>query len=153
MIDKLKNIINLSKLYIKENDVSLKIINMKTKKFNKKSILFWVYLILFCGAFYISSEVVQYTKKIGAPEIFLNSFLLFIEILIIIRTLIVSMNVFYFSKDMENVLHLPIKPIEIIISKLNTLLFMNYELELLFAAVPLLNYGIYNNAQLSYFFN
>jgi hypothetical protein len=54
---------------------------------------------------------------------------------------------------MENVLHLPIKPIEILISKLNTLLFMNYELELIFAAVPLLNYGIYNNAQLSYFFN
>ena len=153
MIDKLKNILNLSKLYIKENDLSLKIINMKTRRFNKKSVLFWVYVILFFGAFYVSSEVVEYTRKIGKPEIFLNGFLLFIEILVIIRTVVVSMNVFYFSKDMENVLHLPIKPIEILISKLNTLLFMNYELELIFAAVPLLNYGIYNNAQLSYFFN
>ena len=153
MLDKLRNIINLSKLYIKENDPSLKIIDMKTKKFNKKSILFWVYLILFFGTFYISSEIVQYTKRIGKPEIFLNSFLLFIEILVIMRTVIISMNVFYFSKDIENVLHLPIKPIEILIAKLNTVLFMNYELELLFAAVPLLNYGIYNNAELSYSFN
>lgn len=153
MLDKLRNIINLSKLYIKENDPSLKIIDMKTKKFNKKSILFWVYLILFFGTFYISSEIVQYTKRIGKPEIFLNSFLLFIEILVIMRTIIISMNVFYFSKDIENVLHLPIKPIEILIAKLNTVLFMNYELELLFAAVPLLNYGIYNNAELSYIFN
>ncbi len=153
MLDKLKNILNLSKLYIKENDPSLKIIDMKTKKFNKKSILFWVYLILFFGTFYISSEIVQYTKRIGKPEIFLNSFLLFIEILVIMRTVIISMNVFYFSKDIENVLHLPIKPIEILIAKLNTVLFMNYELELLFAAVPLLNYGIYNNAELSYIFN
>ena len=84
MIDKLKNIINLSKLYIKENDLSLKIINMKTRRFNKKSVLFWVYVILFFGAFYISSEVVQYTKNIGKPEIFLNGFLLFAEILVII---------------------------------------------------------------------
>ena len=72
MLDKLRNIMNLSKLYIKENDPSLKIIDMKTKKFNKKSILFWVYLILFFGTFYISSEIVQYTKRIGKPEIFLN---------------------------------------------------------------------------------
>ena len=153
MIDKLKNIINLSKLYIKENDSSLKIIDMKTKRFDKKSMLFWAYLILFFGVFYISLEFVQYTIKLGKPELFLNSFLLFIEFLVIFRTIIVSMNVFYFSKDMENVLHLPIKPTEIIISKLNTLLFMNYELELLFAMVPLLNYGIYNNVDLSYFFN
>ena len=153
MLDKFKNIINLSKLYIKENDSSLKIIDMTTKRFNKKSVLFWVYLILFFGVFYISLEFVQYTIKLGKPELFLNSFLLFIEFLVIFRTIIVSMNVFYFSKDMENVLHLPIKAVEIIISKLNTLLFMNYELELLFAVVPLLNYGIYNNAGLSYFFN
>ena len=36
MKDNLKNIFNLSKLYIIENDASLKIINMETKKINKK---------------------------------------------------------------------------------------------------------------------
>ena len=153
MKDKLKNIFNLSKLFIRENDVNLKIINMETKKINKKSVLFWVYVILFFGIFYISSEVISYMVKIGKPEIFINGFLLFLEILIIMRTVMVSMNVFYFSKDIENILHLPIKPIEILISKLSTIIFMNYELEILIGIIPFFIYGIYTYAKLSYFFN
>ena len=153
MKDKLKNIFNLSKLFIRENDVNLKIINMETKKINKKSVLFWIYVVLFFGIFYISSEVISYMVKIGKPEIFINGFLLFLEILIIMRTVMVSMNVFYFSKDIENILHLPIKPIEILISKLNTIIFMNYELEIIFGIIPFFIYGIYTYARLSYFFN
>ena len=153
MKDKLNNIFNLSKLFIRENDVNLKIINMETKKINKKSVLFWVYVILIFGLFYISSEVISYMVKIGKPEIFINGFLLFLEVLIIIRTVMVSMNVFYFSKDIENILHLPIKPIEILISKLSTIIFMNYELEILIGIIPFFIYGIYTYAKLSYFFN
>ena len=153
MKDKLNNIFNLSKLFIRENDVNLKIINMETKNINKKSVLFWVYVILFFGIFYISSEVISYMVKIGKPEIFINGFLLFLEVLIIIRTVMVSMNVFYFSKDIENILHLPIKPIEILISKLSTIIFMNYELEILIGIIPFFIYGIYTYAKLSYFFN
>ena len=153
MKDKLNNIFNLSKLFIRENDVNLKIINMETKKINKKSVLFWIYVVLFFGIFYISSEVISYMVKIGKPEIFINGFLLFLEILIIMRTVMVSMNVFYFSKDIENILHLPIKPIEILISKLNTIIFMNYELEILIGIIPFFIYGIYTYARLSYFFN
>ena len=153
MKDKLNNIFNLSKLFIRENDVNLKIINMETKKINKKSVLFWVYVILIFGLFYISSEVISYMVKIGKPEIFINGFLLFLDFLIIIRTVMVSMNVFYFSKDIENILHLPIKPIEILISKLSTIIFMNYEVEILIGIIPFFIYGIYTYAKLSYFFN
>lgn len=153
MKDNLKNIFNLSKLYIIENDASLKIINMETKKINKKSALFWIYVILVFGILYISSEVISFVSKTGKPEIFINAFLLFLEILIIIRTVMVSMNVFYFSKDIENILHLPIKPIEILLSKFNTVLFMNYELEVLFAIIPLLIYTNYANVGISYIFN
>ena len=153
MKDKLKNIFNLSKLYIKENDASLNIINMETKKINKKSYLFWIYVIIFFGITYLSSEIISYAIKIGKPQIFLNIFLLALEILIIIRTIMVSMNVFYFSKDIENILHLPIKPIEILISKFSTILFMNYEFELIFALAPLFLYGRYTYSNLTYFFN
>ncbi len=151
MESKLKNIFNLSKLYIKENDASLNIINTETKKINKKSYLFWVYVILFFGITYLSSEIISYAVKIGKPEIFLNGFILVLEVLIIIRTIMVSMNVFYFSKDIENILHLPIKPIEILISKFCTILFMNYEFELIFALVPLFIYGSYTFSMISYF--
>ena len=95
MKDKLNNIFNLSKLFIRENDVNLKIINMETKKINKKSVLFWVYVILIFGLFYISSEVISYMVKIGKPEIFINGFLLFLDFLIIIRTV---MMFFIFQK-------------------------------------------------------
>lgn len=153
MKDKLKNIFNLSKLYIKENDASLNIINMETKKLNKKSYLFWVYVIIFFGITYLSSEIISYAVKIGKPQIFLNGFLLALEILIIIRTIMVSMNVLYFSKDIENILHLPINPIEILISKFSTILFMNYEFELIFALAPLFIYGIYIYSKITYFLN
>ena len=153
MNDKLRNIINLSKLYILENDASLNIINMETKKINKKSTLFWIYLILLFGLIYISSEMINLVAGTGKPEIFINGFFLFLDTLIIIRTIMVSMNVFYFSKDIENILHLPIKPLEIIISKLNTILFMNYELEVVFAIIPLLIYVNYVNVEISYLLN
>ena len=153
MIKKLKNIFNLSKLYILENDASINIINMETKRINKKSALFWSYLILFFGILYISSETINFMLKTGKPEIFINGFFLLLEVLIIIRTIMVSMNVFYFSKDIENILHLPIKPLEILVSKFNTILFMNYELELIFSMIPLLIYGIYTYAGVKYYFN
>ena len=150
---KLKNVFNLSKLYIKENDASFSIIDSKTKRIQKKSLLFWVYFVLFFAIIYLSSEVISYTIKIGKPEIFLNGFLLFLEMLVIIRTIVVSLNIFYFSKDIENILHLPIKSIEILISKLSTMLFMNYEIELIIAVVPLFIYGKYTFMNFSYFIN
>ena len=67
MNEKFKNIYNLSKLYIIENDASLNIINFDTKKINKNSVLFWVYVILFFGILYLSSEVISYAIKIGKP--------------------------------------------------------------------------------------
>ena len=153
MENKLKNIFNLSKVFIKENENNLKIINEKNKNINKKSLLFWIYIILFFGITYASNEVVTYMVKIGKPEIFLNGYLLFLQILIILRTIMVSINIFYFSKEIESVLHLPFKPIEILISKFNTILFMVYEIELIFGLIPLFIYGINVHAELLYFIN
>ena len=152
MENSFKNIFNLSKIFIKENQNNFKLINEKNK-INKKSILFWIYIILFFGIFYISNEIVDYTVKIGKPEIFLNVFLLFLEVLIIIRTIMMSTNVFYFSKEIENILHLPFKPLEILISKFNTILFMNYEIELIFGLIPLAVYGLSTHMGFLFFIN
>ena len=138
----LRNIFNLSKIFIKENDNSLKIIDDKNKNINKKSVLFWAYVILFFGSFYISSKILDYTVAINKPEIFLNGILLFLQIVIISRTIMISINIFYHSKDIEAILHLPFKHTEILISKFNTILFMNYELELLLGIVPIYIYQI-----------
>ena len=152
MKEKLKNICNLSKVFLKENDNNLRLI-YKKDKLNKKSLLFWLYIILLFGIIYISSETVDYMIKIGKPEIFLNMMLLFINILVIIRTIMVSLNIFYFSKEIENILHLPFKPIEILVSKLITVLLMNYEIIAIFGIIPLIIYGIYTRVSLIYFLN
>ena len=149
----LKNIFNLSKLFIKENDKNIVLINLDKKSINKKSVMFWMYIVLFLGVFYISSKIIDYTIAIGKPQIFLNGFLLFLGILIIFKTIIISMNVFYFSKDIEDILHLPFKPIEILISKFNTVLFINYEIELVIAFVPLLLYQIRTYTSIPNIFN
>lgn len=153
MKESLKNINNLSKLFIKESNFKLNIIDDETKRINKKSINFWIYIILVIGITYISNKIVYYVVAMGKPDIFLNLLLSFTALLIFIRTIMVSMNVFYFSKDIENYLHLPLKSIEILVAKFNTILYMNYELELLFALIPLIIYGIHIYAGLSYFFN
>lgn len=146
----MKNIFNLSKIFIKENNnINL----IKDNKINKKSFLFWIIIILFIGIFYISSELITYLKKIGKPEIFLNGYFLFLEILLIIQSIMLCTNIFYFSKDLENILPLPFKPIEILISKFNTLIFMLYGTELIFAFIPFIIYGIYTNMNLIFFIN
>ena len=152
-MNKLKNIFNLSRFYIKENESSTSIIKKNPiKTENKKGILF-LYIILIFGILYLSTEVISYIVKLGKPQMFLNVFLLLLNILIVMKTVMVSLNVFYFSKDIENVLHLPLKPSEILISKFNTLLFMNYEIEIIFALIPLLVYGSLTSAGLLYYIN
>ena len=149
----IRNIINLSRIFIKENDKSLNLIDDKNKMLNIKSMLFWSYLIIFFTVFYISSKVIDYTISIQKPSIFLNGFLFFLEMMIILKTITVSMNVFYFSKDIDNIIHMPFKPIEILISKFNAILFMNYEVEILIAFVPLLMYQVYTYINLPSIFN
>ena len=153
MKESLKNILNLSRLFIKESSFRLNIIDEETKKINKKSINFWIYMVLVIGITYVSNKIIYYVVESGKPDIFLNILLGFMAILILIRTIMISINVFYFSKDIENYLHLPLKAIEILIAKFNTILYMNYELELLIAFIPLVLYGIHIYAGLSYFFN
>ena len=137
----MNNIRNLSNIFIKDNNYYLKIFK-DDKNTNKKSLMFWVITVLIFAISYLSYEIIKYLIKIEQPEIFINSYFLFLEILIIIQTITLCTNVFYFSKDIENILPLPFKPIEILISKFNTILSMLYSTELLFGVIPLVIYGI-----------
>lgn len=146
-----KNIINLSKLFIKENNQNFNLI--ENKKLNKKSSLFWMIIILFFGISYISYKLIFYLKQAGEPEIFLNGYFLFLEILLIFQAVILSTNIFYFSRDIENILPLPFKPIEILFAKFNTLISMLYGTELIFAFMPFIIYGIYTDMGFLFYFN
>ena len=146
MENSLKNIKNLSTLFIKDNEYNFDL--FKNNKLNKKSTWYGLIVILFFGLAYISYESMDYLKSIGKPQIFLNFYFLFLNILIIIKS---TINIFFYSKDLEYVLPMPFKPIEILLSKFNTLLYYLYSTLILFAVVPFCVYGIYMKCSILFF--
>lgn len=150
--NKIKKILKISNIFLKDSFQELNIINYNNKKLNKKSIYFWMIFILFFALFFVSQEVIKFLKPRGLSEIFLNIYFLFMSILIMIQTVLVCTNVFYFSKDIENILPLPITPIELLLSKFITLISKIYISESIFGIIPIIIYGIYNNSNIFFYF-
>lgn len=146
-----KKIKSLTKIFIKDFYKNIKIINKETNKLNVKSILFWILVILFVTILYISYEAINFLKLQGIPELFLYGYLSFLLFLIIFQITTICANIFFFSKDLEFILPLPIKTYEMLIAKFNTILFIVYITELLFAVIPLTMFGIMNNMFFDYF--
>ena len=57
---------------------------------DKKSIKKWKYIILFLAIQFISIKAIRYTNATGNTELFLNGFLLLLEVIIIVKSLITS---------------------------------------------------------------
>ena len=72
-------------------------------------------------------------------------------ILLLFQTILVCSNVFFFSRDIEKILHMPIKPIELLMAKLNTLLCMLYVSEGILGLVPLTLYGLLTHAPFPFY--
>ena len=84
-------------------------------------------------------------------EIFLNGFFLFLNIVLIIQAIIATVNTLYFSKDIEIILPLPFKTIEVLISKLIAITSFLYFTIILIGFIPLNILGITVDIGLSYF--
>ena len=67
------------------------------------------------------------------------------------QAILICSNVFFFSKDLEYILPLPIKPVELLIAKFNNVISITYGMEALFLAMPLLMYGIIAAESLIYY--
>lgn len=141
----------LTKIFIKDFYQNTNLVNRETKKINIKSIYFWMIVIISATMIYISYEAIKFTKSIGKPEIFINFYMIFLTILLMFQIAIVTANVFFFSKDLELILPLPIKSNEILISKFNTVLAMAYVTEIIFGLIPLILYGLLNYTGFNYF--
>ena len=150
--NKFKIILKLSDIFLKDSYNNMNIINKKTNRLNKKSIFLWMISILTFAIFYISQEVIKFLIDKGLSEIFLNIYFFILAIFIIFQTSLVVINLFYFSKDLEYILPLPIKPTEILISKFISLMCMVYLFEVIFGIIPITIYGIYSNSSLFYYF-
>ena len=141
-----------SNVFIKEFYQNLSIFDKKNKKFNKKSMFFWLIAIIFFGIAYVSFEIIKFLVDGGQPEIFLTLFFLILAIFLLFQIILVCANIFFFSKDIEKVLHMPLKPVELLLAKFNTLLVMLYLTEVVLALVPLTLYGLMTHSYFTFYF-
>lgn len=151
MIKKISKLFSLSKINIKSSFQNPYLFDKKTGKINKRSIFIWLILILMIFFSYISFDIVQALVGINQPTIFLNLILLLLFIIMTFQLLLASSNVYFFSKDFESLLPLPIKSEELLISKFNTLLMNMYFTEFVFVLFPLITYGFVTYSSILYY--
>lgn len=147
----MKKIVSLTKVFIKEFYQNLPIFQKDKNKRNKKSLFFWLVAIVFIAVAYVSYKVIVFLADAGQPEVFLNLYFLILMILLLFQTILVCSNVFFFSKDIEKILHMPLKPVELLLAKLSTLLCMLYASEGILGMVPLTLYGLLTHAPLFFY--
>ncbi len=112
-------------------------------------IIVFGYVMALFGVF--SFQIINTLKQINQESIFIGMFLMGVALFIIIQGMVSATNVFYFSRDLEYILPLPLKPREILISKLNVILITEYIVELLFAVVPIIIYGVLTAVGIQYY--
>lgn len=91
---------------------------------------------------WISIYLTKRLDEINQPYAFINIMLLGNFLILFFESIFQIINVLYFSKDLKILLRMPIKPKEIIRSKLLKLITSEYQMELIMLAIPMIVYGI-----------
>ena len=142
----MNKIISLTKVLLKNSFQKYSENNKKTSQIGKV-ILYGILLVYLMGIFgFLSYGLITTLQQVHQEAMFIGIFLLGLALLTIIQSIISATNVFYFSKDLDYILPLPLKPREILISKLNVILVTEYVMELIFAVAPIIVYGILTSA-------
>lgn len=147
----IKKIIQLSKIFIKDYFQKINIINKDTKKINKKSIYTWLLIITIAAIGFLSFKVINWLDSGGQAELFLKVYFPIMATIFMFQAILICTNVFFFSKDLEYILPLPIKPIELLVAKFNNVISITYGMELIFLAIPLFMYGLLAANSIIYF--
>ena len=137
----MKNIVNLTKMLSKEHFSKLKLFE-KTEKKTKKTVTFWLLIMVILTFTFISYKIIDALIKINQPYIFLNIYWFIASIIILFEVALLSGDIYYFSKDINLIMPLPVKPYELLISKFLTLILNMYLTEAAFLLFPMIIYGI-----------
>ena len=141
-----KKIISLTKFLLKNSFQRYNENNKKTSKIGK-ILLYAVLVVYLIGIFgFLSYGLITTLQQVQQEAMFIGVFLLGLALLTIIQSIISATTVFYFSKDLDYILPLPLKPRDILISKLNVILVTEYVMEIIFAVAPIIVYGILTSA-------
>ena len=149
----MKKIYKLSKFFIKDYYQNLNIFYTRKNKLkiNYKSIYTWLLTIIIIVLIFLSNKLITLFSGINEPGIFLKIYFLILTIIYTTQITFICSNIYFFSKDNEQILPLPLKPIEILIARFNTIISISYFMELLFLGIPLIMYGLIIAKSVLYF--
>ena len=108
----MNKIISLTKVLLKNSFQKYSENNKKTSKAGKV-ILYGILIVYLMGIFgFLSYGLITTLQQVHQEAMFIGIFLLGLALLTIIQSIISATNVFYFSKDLDYILPLPLKPRE-----------------------------------------
>lgn len=132
----------LTKVLFKSSKSNTKKTNTKLiSKFFTFLVFLFVYSYLAGIIGYISYEAISSLSLFNKESIFLNFCFAGLLGFSIFQSIFTSLNVLFFSKDIESLLPLPIKPYKIIMAKFNCLVFSQYIMYFVVAVPMLTVYG------------
>lgn len=138
----MKETLKLTRILLK-NSFNKNINDRTAKKKNKAMTALLLFAIAYIVGIitYFSYEIINILSDANQEQAFLSICLMASIGVTLIRTILTSLNVLYFSKDIEFLLPLPIKPIKIVLSKFNVMLVSEYITELITFGIPFIVYG------------
>lgn len=129
--------------------------NIKSNSKIKKLILFIVVMLAFLPTVKLFADFVSgaydYLYKIGRQELILSVGISFASVFIFFFAIAFSLNVLYFSKDIDIFLPLPLRPWEILASKITLVIIYEYITEAFILLPVFFVYGYKDGAGVLYF--
>lgn len=134
----MKKILSLTNIMVKTTFQGLA--SAKNKNSKAKSILgvigvIALYLYLFVIVFFMSKDLLELFVEMGQQKLIINLVMIAASVYILLIAVLTIPSVFYFSKDLETLLPMPIKPLEILVAKTATT-YLNLLLGISFILLP-----------------
>lgn len=122
----------------------------------KEKILSFIAFIIVFGFLTVTMISISYTvtyklKEINQTYTFINILLLMNFIILFAKSVFESLNVLYFSKDLKQLLRMPIKSKDIVHAKLINMIISEYQMEIIMLAIPMIIYGIIMKASILFY--
>lgn len=150
----MKKVIELTKTFLKCSFSNISSNSEVTTYPKKKSslILYFILILYLIGVMgFLSYNLLDGFIQIKQETVFIGMVLLFVIGFVIFQSIFSTINLFYFTKDSEYILPLPLKPYQIIFAKTNVLIFLEYIIEIFIGFVPLIIYGVKTGQSVVYY--
>ena len=145
----MKDVITLTKILFKSSKTGK---NNKNNKIRSAIFILAIYLYFIILIVNFSFNTLNVLKETNSQKYLLNAFIYFSMMYSIFHGIISTLNLLYFSKDIDYLLPMPIKPEKIVLAKINVIIISQYLMSALIFAPFFVVYGIVEKLSFIYYF-